>query len=123
MIIIGVSAPVGGVVAFYIQLKNIKRIDLQNEKLNLEIIQLKEESHKLKSQIKIPTNEEVKKYSQYDEPMYYRCSSGRTRENSLFTIFLSIDWGSLFIAVLVVSFIGYFFYDVYRVGLWFLNKF
>ncbi len=121
MIIIGVSAPIAGVVAFYLQLKKVKKINLENNKLYLEINQLKEEKRELESQIKIPTSEEIERYGRPDIPLFSRKSSSDSEERNLVNSIFDIDWGSLLIAMLVVGFMGYFFYDIYRVGLWFLR--
>ena len=123
MIIVGVSAPIAGIVAFYIQLKNVERETLVNEKISLEISNLKEEKRKLESQIKIPTDKEIEKYSQSSRVRIARVSDNTSKGISLIRKIISIEWGSLLIAIFVVGFIGYFFYDVYRIGLWLINIF
>ncbi len=122
-ILVTVAAPIAAIVAFYIQLKNVKKTHLQNKKLELEVQKLKDANKKLESQIQLPTDEEIKKYSKKEPDIMFSRSTGAYTKQSILNRFVNIDWGSLITAVFAISFIVYLFYDIYRIGLWLINKF
>ena len=122
MIIVAIAAPITGVVAFYVQLKHAKKVNLENEKLHLDIHLLKEERDRLKSQIRIATDAEIEKYSQSSRPFLPSRSSHAPDKKSVFQRLTEFEWVTLSIAWFIVIFIGYFFYDVYRLGLWLINQ-
>ena len=122
MIIIAIAAPITGVVTFYIQLKNAKKVNLENEKLHLDIQLPKEERDRIKSQIRIASDDEIEKYSQSSRPFLPSQLSHAPDKRSVFQRLTELEWLTLSIAVFIISFIGYFFYDVYRLGLWLINQ-
>lgn len=124
LIIVAVSAPIAGVVAFYLQLKNLKKADLENQKLTLELHRLEQENQRLESLIHRPTDEEIRKYGGKDRPMFSRVSSSdETPEESIFRELKGFDWLSLAAAVFIVVFIAYLFFDIYRIGKWIIGLF
>ena len=61
IVALSIATPVAGVVGFAIQLRQVKRTRLENEKLLLEITALKERAATTKQRIVKPTTEEVLK--------------------------------------------------------------
>ena len=124
LIIMAVSAPVAGVVAFYLQLKNLKKADLENRKLTLELHRLELENERLESLIRRPTDEEIRKYGNKDIPMFSRTgSSDQAPKESIARKLKEFDWFSLAAAVVIVVFIAYLFFDIYRIGKWIIGLF
>ena len=103
MIVVAVSTPVAGIIAFYLQLKNVRKANLENQKLTHEISKLKEENRVLQSQIKIPSDAEVMKYG--NTPIIFRRSRKAEVPSSLAKRLLGIDWVSLIGAFFVIGFI------------------
>ncbi len=64
LLILAASAPISGVVGFAIQLRNVKNLRLQNEKLELEIDALKKGKD---SRLYTLTPEEILQYSGQDK--------------------------------------------------------
>lgn len=56
------STPIAGVIGFAIQLRQIRKTRLENEKLQLEIENLRKAMAKSERQIVIPTNDEVQRF-------------------------------------------------------------
>lgn len=56
---LSIATPVAGVVGFALQLRHVKKSQLENEKLQLEIFALKEQIAQSDQRIVKPTNEEV----------------------------------------------------------------
>lgn len=59
IVVLSIATPVAGVVGFALQLRQVKKAQLENEKLQLEILTLKEKMAQSNKRIVNPTNEEV----------------------------------------------------------------
>ena len=72
IIVAAVSTPLAGVVGFAIQLRQVKKARLENDKLLLEIGRLKAEEARRSSRIILPTNREVARITRPDGPAVFR---------------------------------------------------
>lgn len=121
LICIAVSAPIAGVVGFAVQLRTIKNLRLENEKLELEIENLEREKEEAQRRIVIPTTEEVEKYN---EVMFSRRDQTRDADiprNLIWKVrfyYLKAALKQYAIYFLIVVFLLYLIFDVYRVSLW-----
>ncbi len=114
LIILSIATPVAGVVGFGIQLRNIKKLKLENQKLELEIINIQKHIKESESQIVKVTNDEVLKYSNNilfckESPIkeIYENSSTKSR--------YSVQ--EIIIVVFFIFLLAYFIYDVYRLSI------
>ncbi|MGD8177005.1 hypothetical protein [Marinimicrobium sp. ARAG 43.8] len=124
LIIVSLSAPITGVVAFYLQLKNVRKANLENRKLILELHKLKLENERLDNLIHRPTYEEIDRYGRKDEPMCSLAADGDSLpKKTLLERVKEIDWLSLVASIVIVAFISYLFFDVYRLGKWIIGIF
>jgi hypothetical protein len=133
IIILSVATPIAGVVGFAIQLRNVKKTRLENEKLSLEINSLKKEKEKNESNIVLPTNDEVshivhgKSFAELGRTMSkpamsesHDLSSHQTNSSGGF---LSLVGKFIIFVLLIPCLIGYLFYDLYRIFQWFVSLF
>ena len=118
IIILAISTPVAGIVGFAIQLRNVKKVRLENEKLCLEIAELKRSKMESEKQIAVPTNDEVVKYALDSKHVMFRKSMGASDRNAS-----GLDWGQAGLLIVVIFVLLYFLYDLYRFGSWVLSKF
>ncbi|MFL0810104.1 MAG: hypothetical protein K6L76_06795 [Agarilytica sp.] len=119
VIILSISTPIAGVIGFAIQLRNVKKAHLENEKLSLEIAKLKNAESERKKQIIIPSNEEVIKYALPEEnAMLQRRSPSRLSEKSA----SGLSWNSIGLGIVAIFMLAYLLYDLYRLGVWVLSK-
>lgn len=120
IVLLSVATPVAGVVGFAIQLRNVKKTRLENDKLQLEIASLKAAAEKRDSRIVMATTEEVLKISRRDIPSFSRRGTAYDEE-SIATDRRSAVGGyliaSIVILVLVLVFM-YAAYDIYRAIKW-----
>lgn len=72
IIVAAVSTPLAGVVGFAIQLRQVKKARLENDKLQLEIDRLKAEEARRSSRIILPTNREVERITHPSGPVVFR---------------------------------------------------
>lgn len=121
LICLAVSTPIAGVVGFAIQLRTIKKMRLENEKLALEIENLRREQQESARRIMIPSTDEIVKYN---EPMFSRGwtgvnpgpDDGPIEKNRRF-----INAGiELAFYLLLAIFVFYLLFDICRllIGLW-----
>ena len=113
IIVFAISTPVAGVVGFAIQLKSVRKLRLENEKLSLEIAELRQNKKKSEQQIIVPTNDEVVKYTS---------DSDRKSTGNLDRKLSTTDWSEVGLLAVVVFVLLYFLYDLYRLGSWLLSK-
>jgi hypothetical protein len=121
VIILAISTPIAGIVGFAVQLRNVKKLRLQNEKLNLEIENLVKAQKESEKQIVSVSNDDVIKYgnkgvlyskaNKVDESMLSR---GEFESSGL-------DWEGFFLITGAIFFLCYFCYDLYRFGKWLLS--
>lgn len=117
---------------FAIQLHQVKKANLENEKLQLEIVALKEKAAAAERLIVKPTNEEVLKVN-HGLPMFSRSSSLESRGNYADEMpdATSRTPKTLFkekiIALLALSAVAlvaaYLVFDIYRLAIWVSSMF
>lgn len=118
------SAPIAGVVGFAIQLRQVRQAKLENEKLLLEIEALKRAAEFRERRIQQISTDEVIRYGQESRGKDILFSRGgpnpgpddgppASKRMSFKDALLLIGLG-----LLVVSFIGYAIYDLYRLLGW-----
>lgn len=120
VIILAIATPLAGVVGFGIQLRNVKKLRLENEKLELEVQMMRKAIESADSQIVRPTNDEVMKF--INQPMFSRIpplsesdyeSSDRKPSFPIRELVSTVGW-----FLLIFLFLAYFIYDLYRFGSW-----
>lgn len=124
IVVLSLATPIAGVVGFAIQIRNVKKTRLENEKLQLEIAALRLKAEQLDSRIVRATNEEVLRISHPDIPMYSRGGlaargdmdvtpppSTSVKEHLVVAAVLTL------VALVVV----YALYDIYRLIKWLLQ--
>ena len=119
LICLSVSTPIAGVIGFSIQLRNVKKIRLENEKLALEIRNLRKEHEESERRIIKPSTDEVIKYN---DVMFSRRGTGVNLgpdngpiEKSRPFISAAIE---LAFYLLGLVFICYLLFDIYRCVAW-----
>ncbi|MBV8271095.1 MAG: hypothetical protein JO067_02360 [Cupriavidus sp.] len=127
IILLSVSTPIAGVVGFAIQLRQVTKARLENEKLQLEIAALRAKAAEAQTLIQRVTLDEVEKYtrpdimfSMRDEIPVFRsgtaggaASAGRRIADRLFAVLLVLG---------LLLFAAYFVYDLYRLATWLGGK-
>lgn len=119
LLVLAISTPVAGVVGFAIQLRQVKKIRLENEKLQLEIAALRANAAAAEQRIVLPTNREVLSITRPDVPLFCRRDPNTDRERvarkkpSFKERLTNISIG---LAFLLVFF--YLLYDLYRLVGW-----
>ena len=121
LICLAVATPIAGVVGFAIQLHTVRKVRLENTKLELEIARLQKELKKADSRIVLAGTEEIEKYGGVRFSWRGPCpgdDDGMVVEKpSLWSSIVSAALLYGFLA-LVLLFILYLGYDLYRVGHW-----
>ena len=117
--LLGIATPIAGVVGFAIHLRQVKKLRLENEKLELEIEALKKSQANSTRRIVEVSTEEVVRYAYSDRPVFSR--RARTHDHAPQlpppkTWKITASDLALVAAVLLV--ITYFLYDVYRLAKW-----
>ncbi|HEY3432726.1 MAG TPA: hypothetical protein VGK09_09270 [Rhodocyclaceae bacterium] len=132
--LLSIATPVAGVVGFAIQLRQVKKTQLENEKLHLEISLLKEKAALSDQSIVVPSSEEVLKVNR-GRTMFSRSghsmelmSSVQTNELQA-TVNIGVKQSlkeTILVSIVVLVFVvivSYFLYDIYRLSLWVSSKF
>jgi len=123
LLVASIATPVAGVVGFAIQLRQVRKTRLENEKLQLEIATLKAAEAARSQRILQVTTEEVLRYAREQPPLL---SQGRgpnpgpdfsDEPSSALGGYLAI--GALLLFVVMI--IGYAIYDIIRLFRWFAN--
>jgi cell division protein FtsB len=118
LIAMSIAAPIAGVVGFAVQLRQVKKTRLENDKLQLEIAALRQRENDADRRIVIATTAEVEKYNREELRFSVAAPSGRA-SSSAPPSFL----GNLIIFTIIGLFIVYFIYDIYRIASWILGLF
>jgi hypothetical protein len=132
IVILSITTPIAGVIGFAIQLRQLKKAQLENEKLQLELIALKERAAKVEQRVIKPTNKEVLKVN-HGQTMFSRGSALKSlgnytnRTSKLLSTKTPKELlrGKIFAAITlssVVLIVTYLLYDIYRVALWVISK-
>jgi hypothetical protein len=124
IVVLSIATPIAGVVGFAIQLRQVKKAHLENEKLKLEIDALKRKAKEAERRIVQVTTAEVQKFSPRDRILFSRsASSGNTLPVSKQkTNFKEAALAAIIVAGLLL-FAGYLCYDLYRLFMWGIAKF
>lgn len=132
IVILSITTPVAGVIGFAIQLRQLKKAQLENEKLQLELIALKERAATVEQRIIKPTNKEVLKVN-HGQTMFSRSTAMKSRGNYANTTLEQLSTETpkallrekIFAVITlssVVLIVTYLLYDIYRVALWIISK-
>lgn len=120
LIAVALASPIAGIIGFFIQLRTLKKARLENEKLRLEIDQLRQAQKSSESIVRVATHDETVKYSE----ARFRLGPLTDSETAEFdidphsrkTIRGAIVQFTVWFAVGL--FVIYLAYDVFRVGRW-----
>lgn len=117
---IAVSTPIAGVVGFALQLRTIRKLRLENKKLNLEIAKLEADAEKATNQIVRATPEEIEKYGDvmFSRRGNWRGANPGPDEEPIVKHALLSSLVFYAFVVLVVLFVFYIVFDLYRVAMW-----
>ncbi|MEV4780494.1 hypothetical protein [Burkholderia sp. LMU1-1-1.1] len=121
LVFLAVATPIAGVVGFAIQIRTVRKVRLENTKLELEIVRLQKELEKADGRIVLAGPEEIEKYGGIRFSYRGPCpgpDDGMVVEKASFwssIVSATLLYGFLALAVLFVLYLGY---DVYRVGRW-----
>jgi hypothetical protein len=110
LVVLATATPIAGIVGFAIQLRTVKKVRLENQKLVLEIANLERALRASKSQIVIPTNKEVARFARGMNDMYRMNRIGTPRPP--------------LVVLLVAAAVGwYVVYDLIRFARWLYGLF
>lgn len=125
---LSIATPVAGVVGFALQLRHVKKAQLENEKLQLEIAALKEKLAQSDQRIVKPTNEEIMfvnrnrtRPSHTGNMFESRRASGEIGAELQYSAPRPSVKERLTVAAFIggfVLFVAYFLYDIYRLLVW-----
>ena len=124
LLVASVAPSIAGVVAFAIQLRQVKKSRLENEKLQLEISTLKEAARKSQSRIVAVTTDEILQYGVNET----RLSRARTHDHAAalpnvrpkHSIRNSLE--VIVVGGFLILIIAYGLYDIYRLVEWLMSK-
>jgi hypothetical protein len=135
IVVLSIATPVAGVVGFALQLRQVKKGRLENEKLQLEILALKEKMAQADQRIVKPTNEEVllvnhgqMRLSRRGQILESRRAPGDSyssveseRQTPKPTLRERLEVAGFIVAF--VLFVAYFLFDIYRLLAWLASWF
>lgn len=123
LLVLTLATPIAGVIGFAIQLHQVKKTRLENEKLQLEIASLKKAAKASERLIVSATNEEVMRISHPDKPMFSRT---RTRDHAIPERINRSALKDTFVNIVLIAIgmlvLSYAFFDLYRLISWLVNK-
>lgn len=129
IVVIALSAPIGAVVAFAIQLRQLRSFELQNKRLELEIADLRKRAEEAERLIVRATPSEIAEYgSKLADVQFSRggpwrgpCPGPNDDSGPLGTTSLrDALLGGLLIGG-VLAFVAYLIYDAFRVVRWIVD--
>jgi hypothetical protein len=124
LLALSLATPIAGVVGFAVQLRQVKKARLENEKLLLEIEALRQRATAVEQRVQRVTTEEVIKYTGSHRDWMFSRSSGEfaePRPQSRMSVVKSYA-ANLLVLMAVALLIIYLVYDVYRIVLWLVAK-
>jgi len=118
LFILGAATPIAGIVGFAIQLRQVKKTRLENEKLQLEIAALRRASEQQLQMVRSASLEEIERYGR-SAVMLSRSRGAELGTEREETFKALREWltGAAFLA-LVVLVVAYAIYDVFRLTRW-----
>lgn len=123
LLALAVATPIAGVVGFAIQLRQVRKIRLENEKLVLEIAALRASAVAADQQILHPTNQEVLRITRPDYPLFSRRGPYADSEPAVWpkpSLKERLTTAAIGITLLLVAL--YLLYDLYRLVMWLWGK-
>jgi hypothetical protein len=120
IICLAVATPIAGVVGFAIQIRTVRKVRLENSKLELEIVRLQKELKESDKRIVLAEPKEIEKYGGVRFSVRGPCpgpDEGAVPDSSVLS---SIASAVALFAILAgfILFVLYLGYDIYRVGAW-----
>ena len=114
-----IATPAAGVVGFGIQLRQVKKARLENDKLHLEIAALRQRAAEAERRIVLATNEEVQKITR-GEVLFSLGRVGEQPEAPAKKLAQKLMEYLILVSVvaLVGLFLAYLVYDLYRFTIW-----
>lgn len=117
LLAMSIATPVAGVVGFAIQLRQVKKTRLENEKLQLEVAALRQRAVEAERRIVLATSEEVQRITRgevrfsrrRDEPGVFAKPKPKLKDRVILVA----------VVALVGLFLSYLIYDLYRIAAWF----
>lgn len=122
LLILSISTPVAGVIGFAIQLRQIRKTRLENEKLLLEIAALKASAEASEKRVVLPTVDEVLRFGRDEILLSRRPPDDPAALDSKFEG-SQTDVSSILLVTLVVLVACYAVYDVVRLVMWLISFF
>lgn len=118
LLILGAATPIAGVVGFAIQLRQVKKIRLENEKLQLEIAALKLASEQRSQMVRAASMEEIERYGR-NTAVFSRSGGPNPGPSSYEKTNSLREWlTDATLLALVVLVLAYAIYDVFRLTRW-----
>lgn len=122
IITLSIATPIAGIVGFAIQLREVRKGRLENEKLQLEIKALRTRAAAADSRIVQISTADVLRFANKDDSMFSRkgteeISKWPTQKASLKEI---VTGGAILLSLLLLT--GYLLYDLYRLVAWASSK-
>lgn len=117
LICVSVSAPIAAVVGFAVQLRTVRNLRLENQKLELEIESLERAKAEAERRIVIPTTDEVKEYAMFSRRTPERPLTRPQRLAKQLKLIMQalLEYVIFF---LICAFLFYLLFDLYRLTLW-----
>ncbi|MBM3116158.1 hypothetical protein [Jeongeupia naejangsanensis] len=118
ILILGMATPIAGAVGFAIQLRQVKKTQLENEKLLLEIAALKSASEQSSQRVRIASLEEIERFSK-NNVVYRRANQSNLEWTSFEKSRKQREQLTVATILIFVFFVGgYAIYDLYRFVRW-----
>ena len=127
LVILSISTPVAGIVGFAIQLRHVRKVKLENEKLFLEIEALRAAAEMQERRIQLVSTDEVLRFGKgdFDRHMFSRGPNPGPDEDGPVASPLRRKLKDGLVLVLVVAlavgFLAYAMYDLYRLFSWVMH--
>jgi hypothetical protein len=122
LIILSVATPLAGVLGFAIQIRQVKKVRLENQKLELEVSALRAKAAEAERVIVRATNDEVRRITDPDIRFSRPSPEGwKPSEPSPVPLKEKILAAALMLGAIIL--IAYFVYDVYRLLSWLATAF
>ncbi len=118
LIVLSVATPVAGVLGFAIQIRQVKKARLENQKLELEVSALRANAAEAELVIVRATNDEVRRITRND--ILYSKSSLGWKPSEPSPVPLKEKLLAIALILGAIMLIAYFVYDIYRLLSWFV---